>query len=77
VADIVKMGVSTLVSQMYQTLSTIHSTLASLDTTSHDARLPELQRQRDSALSTLHNAAKDVTEKSLQAPSAFVQEQPD
>lgn len=49
------MDVSTLVSQMHDTLSKIHSTLASLDTTSHDTRLDELERQRDSALSTLHN----------------------
>ncbi|KAH8912721.1 hypothetical protein BR93DRAFT_933674 [Coniochaeta sp. PMI_546] len=52
------MDVSTLVSQMHDTLSTIHSTLASLNTTSHDARLDELERQRDSALSTLRDAFK-------------------
>jgi hypothetical protein len=50
------MDVSALVSQMHEALSTIHSTLASLDTKTHDDRLDELERQRDSSLATLRKA---------------------
>ncbi len=47
------MDVSNLVAQMHETLSTIHSTLAALSTTSHDAQLDSLERQRDSAIQAL------------------------
>ncbi|KAK1765921.1 hypothetical protein QBC33DRAFT_516339 [Phialemonium atrogriseum] len=52
----VTMDVSALVSQMNETLSTIHSTIASLKTTGHDSRLDDLERQRDLAISSLHKA---------------------
>ncbi|KAK3933831.1 hypothetical protein QBC46DRAFT_431043 [Diplogelasinospora grovesii] len=44
------MDVSALVSQMHDTLSTIHSTIASLDTSQHDAKLDELEQKRESAI---------------------------
>lgn len=56
------MDVPTLVSQMNETLSTIHSTIASLNTTAHDARLDDLERQRDLAISSLNAAFAQETE---------------
>ncbi len=47
------MDVSALVAEMHETLSTIHATLASLNTTQHDARLDELEKQRDGAVQAL------------------------
>ncbi|TPX10346.1 uncharacterized protein E0L32_008751 [Thyridium curvatum] len=46
-------SVPDLVSQMHDTLTTIHSTLASLSTTSHAERLDALEHQREQALSSL------------------------
>ncbi|KAK3389966.1 hypothetical protein B0H63DRAFT_507419 [Podospora didyma] len=49
----VKMDVSVLVAEMQDTLSTIHNTIASLDTAEHDARLDELEQKRDNAIQAL------------------------
>ncbi|KAB5540577.1 hypothetical protein GE09DRAFT_260553 [Coniochaeta sp. 2T2.1] len=61
------MDVSQLDLQMHETLLTIHTTLASLDTKPHDARLDELERQRDTTVSTLRTTfeqeADAVTQK--------------
>ncbi|KAH8882902.1 hypothetical protein GQ53DRAFT_883702 [Thozetella sp. PMI_491] len=56
------MDVSALVAQMHETLSTIHNTLASLDTKHHDTRLDELELQRDSAVQALLGAFSAETE---------------
>lgn len=53
------MEVSTLVSQMNETLSTIHNTIASLNTAEHDARLDELEQEREKHLQALHTAFSD------------------
>lgn len=50
------MDVSALVSQMNETLSAIHSTLATLDTAPHVARLDALEQQRDTAVQALRAA---------------------
>ncbi|KAK4202421.1 hypothetical protein QBC40DRAFT_169372 [Triangularia verruculosa] len=47
------MDVSQLVAQMQDTLSTIHTTLASLNTTEHDAKLDELEARRDNTIKHL------------------------
>lgn len=49
----VKMHVAALFAQMQETLSTIHTTLESLNHTSHDAKLDELEKKRDDALQAL------------------------
>lgn len=50
------MDVSALVAQMQETLATIHTTLASLNTAVHDAKLDELEKKRDGAIKTLSAA---------------------
>jgi hypothetical protein len=47
------MDVATLVTQMQDTLSRIHHTLASLDQTSYDSKIDELEKKRDTAIQTL------------------------
>ncbi|KAH6857025.1 hypothetical protein B0I37DRAFT_426703 [Chaetomium sp. MPI-CAGE-AT-0009] len=47
------MDVTELVSQMQDTLATIHSTLRSLDSNVHDAKLDDLETKRDDAIQTL------------------------
>ena len=47
------MDVPALVAEMHETLTTIHATLASLNTTQHGTRLDELEKQRDSAVQAL------------------------
>ncbi|KAK3290536.1 uncharacterized protein B0H64DRAFT_452680 [Chaetomium fimeti] len=47
------MDVSELVSQMQDTLATIHSTLQSLDPKVHDAKLDDLEKRRDDAIRAL------------------------
>jgi chromosome segregation ATPase len=47
------MDVSELVSQMQDTLVTIHNTLQSLDPKVHDAKLDELEQKRDDAIKAL------------------------
>jgi hypothetical protein len=56
------MDVPALVSQMNDTLSTIHSTIASLNTTAHDARLDDLERQRDLTISSLNAVFAEETD---------------
>ncbi|KAK0641449.1 hypothetical protein B0T16DRAFT_461512 [Cercophora newfieldiana] len=51
-----KMDVSALVTQMHETLSTIHDTIAFLNATGHDERLDELERRRDSTIQSLIDA---------------------
>ncbi|KAK0736205.1 hypothetical protein B0T21DRAFT_411393 [Apiosordaria backusii] len=47
------MDAAQLVAQMQETLSTIHTTLASLNTAEHDAKLDELEARRDSTIKHL------------------------
>ncbi|KAK4182816.1 hypothetical protein QBC35DRAFT_395203 [Podospora australis] len=47
--------VGQLVAQMQDTLTTIHTTLASLNTTEHDAKLDELEEKRDKTIKQLLN----------------------
>ncbi|KAJ9143147.1 hypothetical protein NKR19_g6994 [Coniochaeta hoffmannii] len=68
------MDVSSLVSQMHETLSTIHSTLASLDTKSHDARLDELERERETALAALRKNFEQQAEALAQKRRAELDE---
>ncbi|KAK0706692.1 hypothetical protein B0T26DRAFT_656726 [Lasiosphaeria miniovina] len=48
------MDVSLLVAQMQDTLSTIHSTVVSLDMAHHNAKLDQLEQDRDGAIQALH-----------------------
>lgn len=48
-----RMDVVTLFTQMQDTLSTINTTLASLNTSDHDAKLDELEQKRDDAIRAL------------------------
>ena len=50
------MDVSALVAEMHDTLSTIHSTIASLDTVEHDGKLDELEHRRDLSIQALVDA---------------------
>lgn len=50
------MDVSALVTQMQDTLATIHSTLASLNTGIYDTKLDELEKKRDDAIQALSSA---------------------
>ena len=68
------MDVPTLTSQMHETLSTIHSTIASLNSLTHDERLDELEKQRDSALSSLRTAFEQESEALLQKRRAEKEE---
>jgi len=47
------MDVATLVAQMNETLSAIHSTIGGLSTAEHDARLDDLEQKRDGTLAAL------------------------
>ncbi|KAK0670160.1 hypothetical protein QBC41DRAFT_98254 [Cercophora samala] len=47
------MDIAQLVAQMQDTLTTIHTTLASLNTAEHDAKLDELEARRDSTIKHL------------------------
>lgn len=47
------MDIAQLVAQMQDTLSTIHATLASLNTAEHDAKLDELEARRDNTIKHL------------------------
>ncbi|OAA67083.1 hypothetical protein SPI_01659 [Niveomyces insectorum RCEF 264] len=47
--------VAQLVSQMHETLSTIHDTIASLSVRDHEAKLDDLEQSRDAALAALRN----------------------
>ncbi|KAK4655314.1 hypothetical protein QC762_300860 [Podospora pseudocomata] len=47
------MDIAQLVAQMQDTLSTIHTTLASLNTAEHDAKLDELEARRDNTIKHL------------------------
>ncbi|KAK3986003.1 hypothetical protein QBC44DRAFT_373582 [Cladorrhinum sp. PSN332] len=49
------MDVTKLVMEMQETLSTIHTTLASLNTSEHDAKLDELELKRDTTIKQLLN----------------------
>ncbi|KAK4032154.1 hypothetical protein C8A01DRAFT_41402 [Parachaetomium inaequale] len=50
------MDVSALVTQMQETLATIHNTLTELDPKFHDTKLDELERKRDDAIQALSAA---------------------
>ena len=58
------MDVSELVSQMQDTLATIHNTLQSLDSKVHDAKLDELEKKRDDAIKALTTAFSAETDDS-------------
>lgn len=51
-----KMEVSVLVTQMHDTLSTIHRTLDSLNNTNHDEKLDELEQKREDNIQALFEA---------------------
>ncbi|KAK3312229.1 hypothetical protein B0H66DRAFT_578457 [Apodospora peruviana] len=53
------MEVSTLVSQMQETLSTIHDTIAKFNTAEHAARLDELEQEREKHIQSLLTAFSD------------------
>ncbi|KAK4459989.1 hypothetical protein QBC42DRAFT_333756 [Cladorrhinum samala] len=50
------MDVTKLVVQMQETLATIHTTIAALDTSEHDAKLDELEAKRDATIKQLLSA---------------------
>lgn len=72
------MDVSELVSQMQDTLATIHDTLQSLDPKVHDAKLDELERKRDDtikALTAAFSAEADDLERKRKAEREEIAEQ--
>ncbi|KAK4161521.1 hypothetical protein QBC43DRAFT_268352 [Cladorrhinum sp. PSN259] len=56
------MDVTKLVTEMQETLSTIHTTLASLNTSEHDAKLDELELKRDTTIKQLLSAFTEESE---------------